>query len=136
VRPAPSHAHESGARAPVSLRTRRSRFLVVYVGLIVLRYTIFALPGSPDFRGAGELAFSVAIDVLLVVFIARGSRVALAVALVFSMLFVLSVAFLSTAGLPVGTAAVVVVELAAIAALVLLWREPIRHEPDGAAERG
>ncbi len=134
MRSAPSTAREGAANAPVFVRSRHWRLLAVYVGLLVLRYAIYALPGYPRFRGAGELAFSVAIDALLVLFIARGSRVALVVALVFSALFVLAVVFFS-AGLPLGTAAVAVVELAAIAVLLLVWRSLDREAPPEAPPR-
>jgi hypothetical protein len=111
------------------------RLLALYVGLVVLRYAIYALPGYPEFRGAGELAFSIAIDVLLVLFIARGSRVALVVALAFSAFFVVAVASLSAGSLASGTGAVVAVEVAAIAVLVLLWRALAGDAPTEAPPR-
>ena len=105
---------------PSFVHDRRSCLLALYVGLLALRYAIYALPGLPRFRGAGELAFSVAIDVVLVVFIARGSRSAWVVALVLSAFFAFAVVSLSTGGLPPGTVAVLVVEVAAVVTLLLL----------------
>jgi hypothetical protein len=135
VTPTPSSLLEEAARTSASLRSRRSRLLTLYVGLVVFRYAIYALPGLPRFRGPGELAFSIAIDALLVLFIARGSRVALVVALAFSAFFVVAVVFLSAGSLASGTGAVVAVEVAAIVVLVLLWRALAGDAPAEAQPR-
>jgi hypothetical protein len=52
---------------------------------------IHALPGGVNYRGgAGEYAFWVVIDLVLIVYIAKGSHVATAIPLVLNVLFVLT----------------------------------------------
>ena len=69
------------------------------------------------------MCFWIAIDALLVLLIARGSPVALAVPLVLNVLGVLAILLFAIAPLPPGVVAFLFVKAAEIAVLVLLaWR--------------
>jgi hypothetical protein len=68
------------------VRDRRSSLVALYAGLVLLGHAIHALPGLPEFRSSGEHAFWFAVDLLLILLIARGSRAAVTVALAFDVL--------------------------------------------------
>ena len=73
------------------LRDPRSRLVAIYAGLVALAYVIHALPGGVHYQGGvGEYAFWVVIDLVLIGYIAGGSRVATAIPLVLNALFVLT----------------------------------------------
>jgi hypothetical protein len=78
-------------RVKERLRDPRSRLVAIYAGLVALAYVIHALPGGVHYRGgAGEYAFWIAVDVVLIAYIAQGSRVATAIPLGLNALFVVT----------------------------------------------
>ncbi len=109
---------------PLSLRDPRTQLLAVYAGLLVLSYAIHLLPGNPFFPTEGALAFSLAIDVVLFRYVARGSRAALAIALGLNLLFFASLVLFSVDWPDAGVAAFAIVKLAETVVLVTLWRLP------------
>jgi hypothetical protein len=122
-----------------ALREPRTRLVAVYVGLVALAYVIHALPGGIFYRSNAEYPFWLAVDAILIVFIARGSRTATAVPLLLNLLFLTGL-FLTATGSDVRApdlVAFVVVLLAQTAVLVrlLFWRRPTLHL-SGAAPAG
>ena len=109
---------------PLSLRDGRTQLLAAYAALVATFYGIYVLPGLPSFRSGGELVISLAIDVALFVLIARGSRVALAIALGLNLFFFVAVLLLSLWPPELAFAAVIGVKLAESLVLVSLWRTP------------
>ena len=108
-----------------AFRDPRSRLVAIYVGLVALFYAIHALPGGMTYRGgAGEAVLWIVVDVILIAYIAKGSRVATAIPLVLNVFFL---ATYVTFGLgPDGIRMVDAVPLLVVAAqsivLVLLLR--------------
>ena len=113
--------------------TARFQLVALYAALVAVGYLVHALPGEPYYRSNSEYAFWMAIDVLLIVLIARGSRVAIAIPLVLNVLGVLAILVFAVVPLPPGVVAFLFVKAAEIAVLVLLWRRPSVASPGRAA---
>lgn len=107
----------SGARRPYLA------LVAVYSALVALGYLIHALPGLPYYRTEGEFAFWVVVDIVLIVLIARGSLVAIAIPLAFNVVGFLALVFASVGVPEPGVVAFALVKAAASAVLVLLWRQ-------------
>jgi hypothetical protein len=115
---------------PLRLHDRRTQLLAAYAALLAVFYATYALPDGPHFRSAGEGVFAIAIDIVLFAFVARGSRVALAIALALNLLFFASVLALTLWPPSVELVALFAVKLAETVVLVTLWRIP-RGAADG-----
>ena len=85
-------------------------------------YLINALPGLPYFRTSGEAAFAVAIDLVLIFFIARGSRGAIAVALALDAFLFIGVLLSLVDVPPPGVVALIATNAGEILVLAVLWR--------------
>ena len=107
---------------PLRLDDRRTQLLAAYAALLTGAYAIYLLPGLPYFRSGGELVFSLAIDVVLVIFIARGSRTAIAIALGLNLFFFAAIVAVAVSPPEAGVAALLAVKLAETVVLVALWR--------------
>jgi len=94
--------------------------------LLVVALAIPALPGGLDYPRGGELVFWVAVDVVLIVLLANGSRPAAAVLLVLNAGLLLSVTVVASAGELVRgdliAFVVVVVAQSAVLVRLLFWR--------------
>jgi hypothetical protein len=101
----------------------RSGLVLVYAGLVVLGYLLGLLPGGAE-RSGGEWAFWIAVDVALIVFVARGSQVAIVIAMSLNLAFLLaaSLAWLAVETLhPPVVPALFAVAVAQMLVLALLW---------------
>lgn len=107
---------------PLRLHDRRTQLLAAYAALLAVFYATYALPDGPHFRGAGEGVFAIAIDVVLFLFVARGSRAALAIALALNLLFFASVLALTIWPPSVELAVLFALKVAETVVLVALWR--------------
>lgn len=104
----------------VGLEASRRSLLCLYAALVAGAYAVTALPGLPYFESAGARNFAVALDILLFVLIARGSRGALYFTIGLDLLMFAFV-FLGAAGwVEPGVAAVLLLRGAALAVLFLL----------------
>jgi hypothetical protein len=116
------------------LRDPRSRLVAIYAALVALGYFIHALPGGPFYRSNGEYAIWIVVDVILIAYIAAGSRLATAVPLVLNVFF-LPLFFLTAPSdlIAADVAAWAAVLVAQTLVLVrLLFRRPA-VQPSGAA---
>ena len=109
----------------------RSRLVAAYACLVALSYLIHSLPGLPYYRSSGEYGFWVVIDIVLVILIARGSRVAIAVPFTLNALGFLVIVVLTTGPLAAGVVAYLLVKAMETIVLVLLWRHADVASPRG-----
>ena len=108
----------------MDLRHARARLVALYACLVALGYAIHALPGLPYYRSSGEFGFWLAVDIVLIVLIARGSQIALAVPLALNVFGFVAILFLAIAPLALGVAAFLLVKAVETAVLIMLWRHP------------
>ena len=108
----------------MDLRHARSRLVALYACLVALTYAIHALPGDPYYRSSGEYGFWLAVDIVLIVLIARGSQVALAVPLALNLFGFVAILFLAISPLAPSLIAFLLVKALETAVLVMLWRHP------------
>ena len=114
-------------------RLSPSRLVAIYAGLVAVGYIINALPGLPYFRTAGEGAFAVAIDLVLIFFIARGSQAAIVTAFALNAFLFLAVFLTAIVDVPApGVIALMTTNAVEMLVLAVLWRSG-RHARSVAA---